>query len=505
MKKTRTLLLIAGTLISSALLAQTAVINKQQLARKIDSAVQKIMEKIPVVPGMAISVVDDNGPLLAKGYGWANKEAGIRADENTLFYIASNTKAFMGLVAAMLDGEKKILLDSPFKKYFTSLHFKNEISDKISYRHLLTHTSGLVNNALVFRMAVSGDIEKETMLRIFSDATIAKTEYGIFHYNNLGYNIYGLALQEYLHKKWQDVLQERIFVPLGMGRTTSYISLAEKNKWPIAAPYTAYGEKGLTKLSFVKADNTMQSAGGIITTASDISKWLQVQITQGKLNNKQIFPTALIKATQTGFAPYENEPGPAPAGKYALGWYIGKWENEDFIFHSGGYPGYKSNISFMPGKKIGLAIFVNESSIGENVAEIMATYIYDLVKGKAGADKSFTKSVEELEARHLKTAESFQRSIADRAKRTSQLTLPLNAYTGTYRHDRFGDIVVKEENNVLAVRFGNMHAVSTPFTEKETIRVELLPGSGKVIYFKSGDDGKMNGLTYDGSEYKKVK
>ena len=496
---------IAATLISTVLLAQTSVINKQQLVRKVDSAAQKIMEKIPVVPGMAISIVDENGPLLAKGFGWANKENGVRADENTLFYIASNTKAFMGLAAAMLDSEKKISLDSSFKKYFTSVHFKNEISNKVSYRHLLTHTSGLVNNALVFRMAFSGDIERETMLRLLSDATIAKTEYGIFDYDNLGYNIYGLALQEYLHKNWQDVLHERIFAPLGMSRTTSYMSVAEKNKWPIAAPYSAYGEKGLTKLNFAKADNTMQSAGGIVTTASDISKWLQIQITHGKLNNKQIFPSELIKATQSGFAPYEKGPEPTPTGKYALGWYISKWEPEDFIFHSGGYPGYKSNISFMPGKKIGLAIFVNEGGIGESVANIIAIYVYDLVRGIADADKSFAKSVEELEGRHLKASESSQRSIAERTKRTSQLTLPLNAYTGTYRHDRFGDIVVKEENNVLAVQFGNMHAVSTPFTEKETIRIELFPGSGKVIYFKSGDTGKINSLTYDGSEYKKVK
>ena len=505
MNKTKIILLIAGTLIGSALLAQTTVINKQQLVRKVDSAVQKLMEKIPVVPAIAISIVDDNGPLLSKGYGWANKETGVKADENTLFYIASNTKAFMGLVAAMLDSEKKILLDSSFKKYFSPLHFKNDISNKISYRHLLTHTSGLQNNAIVFRMAFSGDIEKETMLRLFTDATIARTEYGIFNYDNLGYNIYGLALQEHLHKKWQDVLKERIFAPLGMSRTTSYISLAEKNKWPIAAPYSAYGEKGLTKLNFNKADNTMQSAGGIVTTASDISKWLQIQITQGKLNNKQVFPTELIKATQAGFASYDKGPGPTPTGKYALGWYISKWDQEDFIFHEGGYPGYKSHLSFMPGKKAGLAILVNEGSIGENVVNILSIYIYDLVRGVADADQSFAKRIEELEGRHLKTSESFQRSLAERANRTSQLTLPLNAYTGTYRHERFGDIVVKEENNVLAVQFGNMYAVSTPFTEKETIRIELYPGSGKIIFFKSGDDGKMNGLTYDGSEYKKVK
>jgi CubicO group peptidase (beta-lactamase class C family) len=308
-----------------------------------------------------------------------------------------------------------------------------------------------------------------------------------------------------MNKKWQDVLQEKIFTPLGMSRTTAYMSLAEKNKWPMAAPYSGYGEKGLTKLSITKKDNTMQSAGGIVTTAADISKWLQIQITHGKINNKQIFPTGLIKATQTGFAAYEKGPGPTPTGKYALGWYISKYEDEDLIFHFGGYPGYKSHISFMPGKKIGLAIFVNEGSIGGSVADILAMYIFDQVRAVANADNTFTKRVEELDSRHQKETEGVQTAFASRASRTSQLTLPLNSYTGTYRHERFGDIVVTVENNSLAVSFGNLHSVSTPFTEKETIRIELLPGAGKVIFFKPSDEGKINSLIYDRDEYKRVK
>jgi CubicO group peptidase (beta-lactamase class C family) len=358
---------------------------------------------------------------------------------------------------------------------------------------------------MVFRMAFSGDIEKQTMLKLLSEATIVKTEPGIFDYDNLGYNIYGLALQEYMNKKWQDVLQEKIFTPLGMNRTTAYISLAEKNKWPIASPYNGFGEKGLTKLTMIKKDNTMQSAGGLVTTASDISKWLQIQLNHGKINNKQIYPVELIRSTQAGYAPYEKGSGPTPTGKYAFGWNISKYEEEDFIFHFGGYPGYKSHISFMPQKKIGLAIFVNEGSIGGSVADVVAMYIYDQVRGVADADKSFVTKVEQLQNVQQKETEGIKRAFASRAGRTSQLTLPLNEYIGTYKHDWYGDMVITVENNSLAISFGNMHIVSTPFTEKETVRIELMPGQGRVISFKTGEAGKINSLVYDNGEYKKVK
>jgi hypothetical protein len=76
---------------------------------------------------------------------------------------------------------------------------------------------------------------------------------------------------------------------------------------------------------------------------------------------------------------------------------------------------------------------------------------------------------------------------------------------GRYHHELLGDIDVNIENNILAVSFGNLHAVSTPYTQKETIRVELIPGQGKVISFKTDDQNKINVLAYDGSEYKRVK
>src|SRR5215213_9699791 len=81
-------------------------VQKNQLANKLDSLVKEAMNKLPVIPAISVSLVDQNGPLLVKSYGWLDKEANARADENSLFYIASNTKAFTALAAALLDHEK---------------------------------------------------------------------------------------------------------------------------------------------------------------------------------------------------------------------------------------------------------------------------------------------------------------------------------------------------------------------------------------------------------------
>jgi CubicO group peptidase (beta-lactamase class C family) len=504
MKKIRAMLMVAIiSIICNKTHSQPAAVNKQ-LPAKLDRLIQKTMETIPAIPAIAVSLVDENGPLLIKGYGWADKEGGIKADENSLFYIASNTKAFMGLAAALLDHEKKIFLDSSFKNYLTKTRFKNEIGSNVTIRNLLTHTSGLENNALVFRMAFSGQIGKDEITRVFSNETISKKPYGVYDYDNLGYNIYGLLLQEYLNKKWQDVLQEKIFIPLDMNRTTAYISVAEKNHWTMAAPYYAFGEKGLTRLEMVKKDNTMHSAGGLITSASDMAKWMQVQINRGKINNKQVFPPEVIKATQTGFAPYERKARDSIVrANYALGWNESKYRDEELIWHTGGYPGWGSSVYFMPGKKIGVTIMVNESKAGPVAAELLTQFVFDWATGAPDAEEIFLKHLDELAQLHDKSLVATQKSYADRANRVSQLTMPLDAYVGKYSNDVYGDIEIKIENNALAVHFGNLHAVSTPFTQKETIRVQLMPDTGEVVSFKTDESGKVNGLVYSKLEFRK--
>ena len=222
--------------------------------------------------------------------------------------------------------------------------------------------------------------------------------------------------------------------------------------------------------------------------------------------NKQVFPAEVVKAAQTGFAAYDKQSYPfIGGGKYGLGWNVSKYQNENIVYHFGGYPGFKAHTSFMPGKKIGLVIFSNEAGVGAAAGDILAAYIYDRVTGVAGADEQFLKMLVELEDRYAKNLESVQKSFADRAKRTSQLTLPLDSYVGKYHNEWFGDITVGIENDALGVRLGNLHAVSTPFTQKESIRVELVPGAGKVVFFKPDDLSKINSLTYEGNEYKRIK
>ena len=136
---------------------------------------------------------------------------------------------------------------------------------------------------------------------------------------------------------------------------------------------------------------------------------------------------------------------------------------------------------------------------------MLATYVYDWWLQTPGMEEIFERQLQDMAEGFEKGKISAKAGAADRAKRTSQLTMAPANYTGTYNNEYLGTIEVTNKGNRLAVKLGDMYYVSTPFTQKETIRVELIPGSGEVIRFKKNDAGKIESLNCSGVEFEKVK
>ncbi|MEO6050594.1 MAG: serine hydrolase [Pyrinomonadaceae bacterium] len=473
-----------------------------------DAFIRKVMERVPEVPSIAIVVIKDDKTVFLRAYGLADKEAGVKADTNTLYYIASSTKSFMAMAAAVLDKEGKIRLDDPVTKYAAGLKFKAAIPNKVTVRNLLTHTSGLRNGPMVFRMAYSGDADEKDMMRAFADVTTYdEARYGKYAYDNLGYNIYGLLVQRTLHKKWQDVLQEKIFGPLKMGHTTSYVSKARAAKMAVAQSYLFSPDAGKVILSpIAKHDNNMQSAGGIMTSISDVGRWLRLNINDGKLDGKQLISIEIMTSVHNAYTQTTREAGPFKgSGEYGLGWQIGKYAGEKVIYHFGGFPGWTSHISYVPDKKIGVAVLVNESTAGGDVGHTLATYAYDWWLGAGDREAKYAAGLDASAANYKKMQQAQVAAFRDREKRTLTLSKPLQDYAGRYTNELLGNIQITVRQNSLGLTLGNIDVISTPFTDKDTIRVELIPGQGEVIKFGLNAEGVVNSLSYGGMTFARIK
>lgn len=491
-------------LLSAGAFAQTdEAVREKAFAEKFDAYVRTTMEKIPDVPGLAVVVVKDDRAIFVRAYGFADREAGTKADTDTLFYIASSTKSFTALAAALIDHEGTIKLSDPVNRYTGRMTMKTAIPDQVTIRDLLTHTSGLTNDPLTFRMAFTGDSDPKEMANVFAGATAYDAAaYGKYKYTNLGYNIYGVLLQEHLRLKWQDVLQKRVFDPLRMKHTTAYPSRSAAKKWTLANGYFFdAGTGNLIRAPLAKTDNNMQSAGGIFTSISDAGRWLAANINDGRVDGKQVFPADVMSALHTGYTQTtRNAPPFTGDGEYGLGWQVGRYKGDRVVYHPGGFTGYSSNISFMPDKKIGVAVLVNNDMVGSRVGATLTTYAFDLWGGADNTDAFYAKQLQDTVDGYKRIKQQMRLSVEQRASRKSQLTLPPAEYAGSYYNEFYGTIEVVAAGSGLTIKMGNINTVSTPYTEKDTIRVEMTPGMGETIKFtKNGD--KVASLSYSGSVF----
>src|SRR6185295_6414575 len=106
-----------------------------------------------------------------------------------------------------------------------------------------------------------------------------------YEYSNLGYNIAALAMDAVTRENWRETLQRVLFTPLGMTKTSAYVSRFPRET--VALPHRA-GPEGFTLAYFGKQDSNMQSAGGLMTTPADMGRWLEAHINEGRIDGKQI-------------------------------------------------------------------------------------------------------------------------------------------------------------------------------------------------------------------------
>lgn len=462
-----------------------------------DNFYSKVVEDFGSVASASIAIVKGDEVEYTAAFGTADRSKQLKASPETAYYIASSTKSFTALLAAILDEEKVISLSDPLTKFFPETQFDPALkADQITMEHLITHTSGLSNGPISFRSAYSGDHNFKKLVDLLNASRQNNAGFDNFQYTNVGYNIYTLVTEKVTGKPWQQLLEEKIFNPLGMDHTTAYISKAKKKKWSLAKPYAGVNKDDIREVYLMKKDNTMQSAGGLITTSADMLAWLKVQLNKGELDGKRIFSKAIMERGQSILANASEEREEFKGEGYGYGWNVGKYGKEKVVWHFGGFPGFFTHVSFLPDQNIGVVVMVNDAAAGYRLMNLFAYYAYDYLMGKEGTEEKYWEKATNLKERLGQRAEKMKAHEADRAKREWQLTESFKNYSGTFTNDLYGTLKVKGDTKQIKVEMGNMHCVAEPYVKENTIRVELIPMRGEILEFKM-KDGKVTGIQYD--------
>ena len=460
--------------------------------------------ELDLAPGMAVAVVRGDDVAFLAGYGWADVDARRPVTPGTPFYIASSTKSFTGTAAAALDVQGRMDLDAPLSRYLPDVTLQAPLSaDSITLRDLLTHTHGLDNGGpIVIRTAYTGDHDPDLLLGLL-EAQPPGEQGRSFQYGNLGYNVASMAMDAELGESWKDVLAEEIFRPLGMASTTAYMSRVDRDAR--ALPYGWEPDGRWEAKPYTKGDANMHAAGGLVTTAEDLSRWLIANLSEGRIDGTQALPAAAVREAHRPLADNDDAWGPFTREGYGLGWHVGTYDGSRQLHHFGGFPGFHAHVSFMPEEGIGVAVLVNESGMGSALATGVAAYAYDAYRGVADLPARSDALLERLAQEGERSRSAITADRERRSARPQALPHPLSAYAGTYENPAFGRIAWEVRGDRLHARMGLAESeVEVYDGAQNALRVELTGGGTVASFDFSGGAERAAAVTILGVPFTRV-
>lgn len=444
--------------------ADAAETDDQVIARAVASKglgeamgrfIPLLLERSEAAPGFAVAVVEGDKTLYLDGFGYRDVENKLPFTTSTPFYIASSSKSMVGLTWALLAERGEVDLDMPITKFWPGLRFSGPIAaSDVSIRDLLTHRSGLDNTPILFRTSYTGQQTHDILVSLLplSQPIEAGRD---FSYSNFGYVTSALILEAIFHESWKRVVDREVLSPLGMKSTTANPSTLDPDA--IAKPYQWQGSFEL--LPQTKNDNTIHGAGGHFTTVEDLAIWLKAQVNKGMIGGVQILPQGAFTLAHEPQAAVDETFYRFVRTGYGLGWMIADFEGEKIIHHFGGFPGYRTHISFLPERRLGVAALVNASnSVAFEVPDVVAAFAYDFMTKKPQMEKIYQDELRRLVETRNEHLEIYAERREKAEARTHTMPESLTPYVGNYLSDALGSMVVTAENGELMARVGNLDA-----------------------------------------------
>jgi CubicO group peptidase (beta-lactamase class C family) len=295
-------------------------------------------------PGAAVMVIKDGKPVFAKAYGLANVAEKIPCATNTNFRLASVTKQFTAMSILILADRGNLSLDDKLPKFFPEFPAYGK---EITIRHLLTHTSGLLDYENVMPANLEIPLSDRDVLWLLMRQNHLKFSPGEkFDYSNTGYSFLALIVETVSGKKFAAFLRENIFIPLGMTNTLAYEAGIS------AVPHRAFGY-AKTKDGFEFSDQSLTSAvlgdGGIYSSVAELFKWDQSLYTEKLVSKKMLDDAFTVHSRKSDF----------DGSGYGFGWYIGEHRGVKRIWHYGSTCGFSTEINRYPEKQLTVIVLTN--------------------------------------------------------------------------------------------------------------------------------------------------
>lgn len=490
---------LAATVACAILIFSRINLSAQVLTSKqIDSVAEQTLRTFNV-PGVAVAVIKDGKVVHSKGYGVRSIKSNQRVDENTLFGVASNTKAFTAAALGMLVDAQKITWDTKVIDVIPEFKLYDPyVTSEFTIRDLLTHRSGLgLGAGDLMIWPDSSTVDKKQLihnLRYLKPVSSFRTKYD---YDNLLYIVAGDVVARVSGMSYEDFIESKIINPLGMTKTAaSWYRLKDKSN--VIDGHAPYEGKLLTVgLSFGEIAN---AAGGMYSNITDMSKWVMAMIDGGRYGenlSQKLFSPSVHRELWTPQTIISGG-NMGSFSSYGLGWFLSSINGKFQAMHTGGLSGIVTQVAILPELKLGIIVLTNQQS-GAAFSSITNS-IRDSYLGIKGVDRIKTNNDNRL--RNEKEAEAIVAKVWDDIAATQKMASikpEVKNYLGTYKDAWFGEVVISDFNGKMHFQAKNSPKLKGDMTyyKGNTFIVKWYDRSldaDAFVNFTLNNDGKSNGF-----------
>ena len=435
----------------------------------IDSLAERTLRAFDV-PGVAVCVIKDGKVIHSKGYGVRSLDTRQPVDENTLFGIASNSKAFTTAALGILVDEGKLDWDDKVRKYIPEFRLYDPyVTEEFTIRDLLCHRSGMGLGAgdLMF-FPDSGNFTIPDILHNLQFLKPVTSFRSQFAYDNNLYIVAGEVIARVSGVSWEEFIERKIIQPLGMTHSAATYARLHDSSDVIDGHARVDGQVQVIQRH---RSNLDQAAGGIYSNIADLSKWVLLHLSDGRYgDNQQLLSRKVLRERWT---PQTIIPIGGPGAynthfqAYGLGFFISDVKGYRQISHTGGLEGMVTQITMIPELQLGIIVLTN----GEEGAAFSAitNQIKDSYLGITGTDRVAEYSARRKDQlnEEKKITDSVWREVAlfqarrstggphtagtntagtRNAAATGNTPVDMSMYSGTYRDPWFGEVVISVRN-----------------------------------------------------------
>jgi CubicO group peptidase (beta-lactamase class C family) len=482
---------------SMLLLIACETLHGQGAGTSIDDVMNDALRSWKV-PGAALAIVKDGKVIYMNGFGVREQGKQDKVTANTIFPIASCTKSFTTLAMAMLVDAGNMSWDDPVRKHIDFFRLADPLADaNVTLRDLVSHRTGVGRHELLWYKA---PWRLEQRIRKIGKVKPDRSFRSGLEYQSILFGAAGYAAGKAAGGSWEELVRERILVPLGM-KHTSFATAAALKTADHASPHMKKGEN--IEVIPWYAITEPDPAGSINSNVRDLSRFAQFQVGDGRWLGKRLVSAENLHETHSpqiivplkGYARIMN---PTTFQlSYGMGWVVQDYRGRHILMHGGSIDGFRAHFTLVPEAGLAFVLLNNLHDTQMNLA--VSNTLIDLFLGLPFKD--WNAFYQDIDRRVDEAKQADRKVFWAKQKKNTKPSLPLTAYTGAYEEPAYGKANVMLEDGALVWHWGRFRWRLKHY-HFDTFVAE---GDGlfDAFQFQPGTDGEIRTARALGQEFRK--